>query len=228
MACIKYFSPSEVQLSGYAPILLPMAPISFSWPLCTTQFASIPLSLIQAILSSSALAICNVSYMPHQYQHLAISAWILHSGSLPGHTCHRVTQVHGPSSSINSYCTELQGMYTLLLALVCLCSQHDIHMGHITIGCNNKGVLSLVQHPWPYVSCLLKHHNLLQAILNTCHLCPLTLSFQYVAGHQDDFSCFDDLPLLAQLNIQANSLAKQASPSYSWLSTGFSDLIFPS
>jgi len=41
-------------------------------------------------------------------------------------------------------------------------------------------------------------------------LCPLSLSFQYVAGHQDEFSRFDDLPLLAQLNVQADSLAKQA------------------
>jgi len=42
------------------------------------------------------------------------------------------------------------------------------------------------------------------------HQCPLQLSFQYVAGHQDDLTRFEDLSPLAQLNVQADLMAKQA------------------
>jgi len=131
-------------------------------------------------------------------------------GSSPAASCHGVTQVHGHSTSINSYRAELQGMHALLLALVSLCIQHDISTGHITIGCDNKGVISLLHRPRSYISGSSKHQDLLWAIIHTRCLCPISLSFQYVAGHQDELSRFEDLPLLAQLNVQADSLAKQA------------------
>jgi len=51
--------------------------------------------------------------------------------------------------------------------------------------------------------------NLLWAITTLCRTCPIQLEFHYVAGHQDIFSCFEDLPLLAQLNVQADFMAKQ-------------------
>jgi len=101
-------------------------------------------------------------------------------------------------------------MYSLLLALIHICSQYDIHSGHITISCDNKGVLSFIQCQHPYVSCSHKHHDLLHAIQNTRCSCPLSLSFQYITSHQDDLFRFEDLLLLAQLNVQADSLTKQA------------------
>jgi len=132
---------------------------------------------------------------------------VLNQGSLAMGS-HRSS--HNQSSSINLFWAELQEMHTLLLALASICSLHSLSTGHVAICCDTKGVRSLVQWPRSYISCWLKHHDLLRAILNTCCSCPLLLSFQYIAGHQDDFSQFEDLPLLAQLNIQANSLAKQA------------------
>jgi len=65
-------------------------------------------------------------------------------------------------------------------------------------------------HPRPYVPCLYKHADLLWAIFGLLQQCPITFSFCYIAGHQDDFTQFKDLPLLAQLNIQVDTLAKQA------------------
>jgi len=101
-------------------------------------------------------------------------------------------------------------MHALFLALTHISSTHGLSASHVTISCNNKGILSLVQQPRAYISCSLKHHDLLQAIMNTHCSCPLSLSFHYVASHQDDLIQFEDLPLLAQLNVQADSLEKQA------------------
>jgi len=118
-----------------------------------------PYCLYHSHLSSNPIwnSTCHLQwlYMPHHYQHLTAAAWILHSGAKPGFSSHVVPQVHGQSSSINSFWAELQGMHTLLLALVSICSQHGISTGHVAIGCNNKGVVSLVQWPRSYVSCLL-------------------------------------------------------------------------
>jgi len=101
-------------------------------------------------------------------------------------------------------------MLTLLLAITHLCSNRNLTAGQITIGCNNKGVIQLVQCSWSYVPCSQKHADLLQAICLARKQCLVSLRFQYVAGHQDDLMRFEDLPLLAQLNVQADSMAKQA------------------
>jgi len=105
---------------------------------------------------------------------------------------------------------ELQGMLTLLLAITHLCTNSNLTTGQITIGCDNKGVIQLVQCSWSYVPCSQKHADLLQAICLAHNCCPVSLRFQYVVGHQDDLMWFEDLPLLAQLNVQADSMAKQA------------------
>jgi len=200
----------EVRLSGSSPAHLIPPSRPKPWPLRSAHIGTVPPPLLQAIVTGSALAICDGSYMPHQYPHLAVAAWILHSGSELAFTCHGITQVHGQPTVINSFRVELQGMHALLLALMHICSTNGLSAGHVSIGCNNKGVLSLVQWPRAYVSCSLKHHDLLRAIVNTRCSCPLSLSFHYIAGHQDDLARFEDLPLLAQLNVQADSLAKQA------------------
>jgi len=115
-----------------------------------------------------------------------------------------------PPKEINSYRAELQGMLTLLLAITHLCSNRNLTAGQITIGCDNKGVIQLVQCSWSYIPCSQNHADLLWAIHLACKWCSVSLRFQYVAGHQDNLMRFDDLPLLAQLNIQADSMAKQA------------------
>jgi len=122
-------------------------PVFAPWPLRFDHLDLTSPELIQAITSSTAVTICNGSHMPRRYPHLAAAAWILHSGTAPAFSCHGVTQVHGQHALINSYQAELQGMHSLLLALVTLCTQHGLSTGHVTVGCNNKGVLSLVQHP---------------------------------------------------------------------------------
>ncbi len=210
LARVEYKSTTEIQLSGSAPRPNTAPSPGVPWPLRFAHLESISPILLQAIAAGTALAICDGSYMPRRYPQLAAAAWILHSGSAPAASCHGVTQVHGHSSSINSYRAELQGLHALLLALVSLCTQHDLVSGHVTIGCDNKGVLSLMHRPRTYISGSSKHQDLLWAIIHTRRLCPLSLSFQYVAGHQDELSRFEDLPLLAQLNVQADSLAKQA------------------
>ncbi len=148
--------------------------------------------------------------MPHRYPHLAAAAWIINTGTPSLASCHGVTQVHGPPLAINSYHAELQGMLSLLLAINHLAKLQGLSLGHLTIGCDNQGVISQVLHRTPYIPGASKHTDLICTIHHAIQHCPIPLLFQYAAGHQDDFIHYDDLSPLAQLNVQANSMAKQA------------------
>jgi len=208
---IEISSEQTLVLSGHAPYSPPESSPATPWPLRSAHFPESAVSIAQAISAGTAVAICDGSYMPNRYSHLAAAAWIIHPGpnnsALP---CYGVTQVHGAPPSVNSYRAELQGLHALLLAIQHICRTHHLTSGSLVIGCDNQGVLHHVQHLRPYIPSLFKHADLLRAITTLCRQCPLVLSFQYVAGHQDELSRFDDLPLLAKLNVQADSLAKQA------------------
>jgi len=41
----------------------------------------------------------------------------------------------------------------------------------------------------------------------------VTITIQYIAGHQDDFTWLEDQPVLACLNIQVDSMGKRALQS---------------
>jgi len=101
-------------------------------------------------------------------------------------------------------------MHTLLLALCHLCSTNQVSAGKALIGCDNKGVICQLGRSPSYVPGSSKHADLIRAIRATRDACPLTLQFRYIAGHQDNFSRLEDLPLPAQLNVQADTMAKQA------------------
>jgi hypothetical protein len=49
--------------------------------------------------------------------------------------------------------------------------------------------------------------DIVEAIVSTLQLLPVTPSFSHVKGHQDDHIAYEDLPLDAQLNIEAEALA---------------------
>ncbi len=48
-----------------------------------------------------------------------------------------------------------------------------------------------------------------------CCLCPIHLSFHYVASHKDDLMQFEDLPLMVQLNVSSGDHG-QTSSSHIW------------
>jgi len=120
-----------------------------------------------------------------------------------------VCTVSGPPPSINAYCTELYGIYSLLVALDHFCLEHSITLGGVLIGCDYQGTLKLAQQFNEHVPCAHPHTDVIWAI-TTLHLkSPLQLQFIYIPGHQDALTHFEDLSLLAWLNVWMDSLAKR-------------------
>ncbi len=213
LARIEHSTSHSLVLSGSTLLALTPTTPPLAWPLHSAHFPDHGQSVAASLANGTALAICDGSYMPKRFPGLAAAAWVIQPGSFRDNAhipCHSVTQVQGPTKSINSYRAELQGLYTLLLAINHICSLHHLTSGRATIGCDNKGVLHHVHFPPRYVPCAVKHADLVRAIHSALRHCPLQLSFQYVAGHQDDLTRFEDLPPLAQLNVQADLMAKQA------------------
>jgi len=209
LARLEARTDSTITLSGSSQRDPQASASTLPWPLQHGHFDQTIL-LAQAMAHGTAIAISDGSYMPSRYPSLAAAAWVIHSGATPAAVSYGVTQVHGQPSMVNSYRAELQGMYSLILAINHICSLHQLTAGHLLVGCDNQGVIDHLQKRPSYVPGSTKHADLVRAIHNAHQACPIRLQFQYVAGHQDNFLRVEDLPLLAQLNVQADLMAKQA------------------
>jgi len=163
--------------------------------------------------------------MPSRYPSLEAAAWVIHSGITPVATSYGITQVHGQPSVVNSYCAKLQGMYSLILAINHICSLHQLALGSLLVSCNNQGMIHHLQQHLSYIPGSTKHADLVRAIHTAHQACLVCLQFQYIAGHQDNFFQFGDLPS-AQLNVQANLMAKQALHSLGFAHTSLCYLPF--
>jgi len=99
-----------------------------------------------------------------------------------------VCTITSPPDSINVYWAELQGIHALLVTLEYLCTHRQMTSGGIAIGCDNQGTLKQAQQFQEQVSCADPHADLIQAITALCLWTKISLTFQYVPGHQDDLT----------------------------------------
>jgi len=100
-------------------------------------------------------------------------------------------------------------MHALLLYLHSACQYFAISSGHMTVTCDNKTVISLCNYqglsPPPDTA----HLDLVRAIWSLHNISSLSLTFRHIRGHQDDWVAVSRLEPLAQLNVGADTLAKE-------------------
>jgi len=97
------------------------------------------------------------------------------------------------------------------MAIKGLCSFHQITTGSVVVGCDNQGALHQSQQTQELTPCSSDHADLIRAIRRITRSIPgIVIHFQHVKGHQDDHTLASTLPRLAQLNILADTLAKQS------------------
>jgi len=125
---------------------------------------------------------------------------------------HRLAAGAGPCQGRgNSLRSEGAGMLsrTLFLALI------SNHMDHsITTKCisdNKELIRRMNEHkqydePFPNAT-LASEYDIIEEIYNTCKIYNIKSSYQWVRGHQDKDKEYDDLPLDAQLNVDADYYA---------------------
>ena len=126
-----------------------------NWPLlCSSNFCHVAL-VVEVIVTITAIAVSDGSYMPKMCTQLAMASWHIEN-PLTTLGCHGLAQVSGTEAETNAYQAELQDIHTILMALKVICDFHLIQHRGITIHCDNeKGIYLPVQ---PYLAPALNLH----------------------------------------------------------------------
>jgi hypothetical protein len=136
------------------------------------------------------------------------AAWKVEDPTM-GHAMWGTTQTSGSERDVNPYRSELQGIHALLLAVTAVCKFCNITDGKITVGCDNLGGIKRSAADWLKINQSTKHADLIRAIRRLKDSLPITIHFVHIDGHQDRQTAFENLPRLAQLNVEMDHRAKE-------------------
>ena len=102
-------------------------------------------------------------------------------------------------------------MYAILAYINALVTVYKVQSGRATIGCDNKVSLEKFETKDRRIRPVVKHSDVIRAIQFFRHNIPtaIRLTFVHVRGHQDKTVHFRDLPRIAQLNVQMDTMAKK-------------------
>ena len=178
-----------------------------SWPLADAVFPENLDHIVQAICNGTAHGCCDGSYMKELSTELGAAAWKVEDPSTR-QAMWGTTQTSGSEREVNPYRSELQGIHTTLLAMDAVCTFCHITDGAITIGCDNLGGIKCSSADWLKLNQNTKHADLIRAIRWLKDSLPITIHFVHIDGHQDRTAAFQDLPRLAQLNVEMDHQAK--------------------
>ena len=217
-------NPLNVIFEGSSPYsmeirqILPNSPTQIPdfiewWPLLQSTFPDDPEPLVNAIKTGTAIGASDGSYMPLTNDSLGAAAWKIED-PMTKTQCRGTCPTSGKRCDVNAYRSELQGIHAALLAVLLLSHQHGITDGAVTLGCDNETGVDLSNRVLPTVQWQTRHVDLirgiqcLQYVLSNIY--GVEVTFQHVAGHQDDILHYNALPRLAQLNIDCDIAAKEA------------------
>ena len=129
----------------------------------------------------------------------------------------RLFHIKGPAPGYRttSYRAESYAFLAWLRLIFRLCEFFECPLpSQLAIYSDSESMLKTIQQrlewtvDYPYTT-MSPDWDLHQAITTTLRLFPNLPHCQHVKGHQDRFFAFDDLPLPAQLNVEADELASQ-------------------
>jgi hypothetical protein len=154
------------------------------WPIRLSNLEECSADLAVTFSKGKGLGVANGSYMLLQSTHLGSASWYLqHANNHDGGS--GVVQTSGDEHEANTYHSKLQGLHSLLMAILAICQFHNVLEGKVTICCDNDRALWLSDVKSQQVSSKTKHADLIQAIWKINAAIPIDVVFQEVAGHLD-------------------------------------------
>ena len=187
----------------------------YGWPLQKSNFPGKGDSIAQALIKGTAQGVCDGSYKPKTTDELGTAAWVIEDAdrvvdhNYSPRSCVGVVRTTGTRREINAYRSELQGIHAILLAVKAICQLHNVHQGSIRLACDNNTGADIAAGTVTRVPFTRRHADLIRAIRAIKAELPVEVSFEHVYGHQDNETTIQDLPRLAQLNVHADTLAKE-------------------
>ncbi len=88
-----------------------------------------------------------------------------------------------------------------------ICTTNQINHGSITIGCDGIGAIQSVNNNY-FCKSSHKHYNIIKSIKSSMNASNINWEFRHIKGHQDDYTHFDNLDCLSQLNVLTDRMAK--------------------
>lgn len=135
-------------------------------------------------------------------------AWVFEGANDTGQFSGAVV-VPGSAKDQSSYRSELAGIYSILAFAKRLCMLYKIMTGSIELGCNGQSALDKAFNFVDLIQIEVADHDLLQAIRTLWASSPITWTFRYVKGHQDNNKSLDSLDCWAKLIMEMDAKAKQ-------------------
>lgn len=119
-----------------------------------------------------------------------------------------VTTIPGNKKDQSSYRGELGGILAAITYTNKIAKEKRITRGKCVAVCDNKGAVQAVfggREINPRWKCF----DLLTLIRYQIEISPIRWEGKHVKGHQDDETPYDELPILAQANVDVDELAKE-------------------
>jgi hypothetical protein len=118
-----------------------------------------------------------------------------------------VNAVPGACKEQSAYRSELAGVSGILMVLDILCKKFRIQSGGIEIGLDGQQALIAASEDWP-LNIAQPDYDLLKDIRSKIKKLPLTITWHWIKGHQDDDVDYENLDSWAKNNVQADTMAK--------------------
>jgi hypothetical protein len=162
--------------------------------------------MAEHIRNGTATAVSDGSYSPGH----STSGFILTRRNRRGPRFHDIRGsniVPGIPEEQDSYRAELGGAMGALTALELVCSVYNITQGSAECGFDGLAAMEKVSADKdPSVED--KAYDIIMAVRNKAESLPIQITWRHTEGHQDDNAMFHQLDRWAQLNVQADGIAK--------------------
>jgi hypothetical protein len=162
--------------------------------------------VIQSIRNGTAKAVSDGSYL--QRENIGTAGWII-EGENVGNQIRGRHETPGSAGSQCSHRSEMWGVLGLIMSVNSLCQLHGIQHGSILAKCDGEGTINILNNRHAIIKNNRKHYDMIQALTSAIERSPIQWSFEHLRGHQDQYISYSQLDRWAQLNVQADTIAKQ-------------------
>ena len=158
----------------------------------------------EAIRSGIIKIVSDGSYCP--ISELGTAAWIIEFGAIQ---LHGAIQVPGHKADQCSHRSEIFGLIAGINHLNKLCQTVKITSGNCSGGCDGEGSIYISNESYDIVKSSRKHFDAIQSLHSVITHSTIHLKLEHIKGHKDDTALYSTLSREEQLNVQADSCAKQ-------------------
>jgi len=150
------------------------------WAFCEVHTPDNGKSIAEAIKAGTCEAVSDGSFKDG----METAAWIL-CNQLTLISMTGKTKIPGEVEDQSSYCSELGGIFSLVLMIQHICQYYMITMGQVSIACDGLG---------PLVQCFAKfkepdpqgpHFDMISSIRKHILSIPVSWHWHHTAGHQE-------------------------------------------